>query len=134
MSRMWEKTLPICVLHNSEMRIHACDVSIFFLYFYFISKINLFDYRNITSWIFLVTTGCPNKNFPVTPGTIIFIWIDDCDWMLSVEKACDWLRIEPGLKWKFFLGHPVCITVEPVEHRIAFKPFPDSMQYHRFII
>ena len=52
-------------------------------------------------------TGCPRKNFPVTPGTIIFTWMDDCDWMLSVEKACDWLRIEPGVTWKFFLGHPV---------------------------
>ena len=30
--------------------------------------------------------------------------MDDCDWMLSVEKACDWLRIEPGVTWKFFSG------------------------------
>ena len=33
--------------------------------------------------------------------------MDDCDWLLSVEKACDWLRIEPGVTRKFFLGHPV---------------------------
>ena len=33
--------------------------------------------------------------------------MDDCDWLLSVEKACDWLRIEPGVTGKFFLGHPV---------------------------
>ena len=31
----------------------------------------------------------------------------DCDWLLSVEKACDWLRIEPGVTVNFFLGHPV---------------------------
>ena len=31
----------------------------------------------------------------------------DCDWLLSVEKACDWLRIEPGVMGKFFLGHLV---------------------------
>ena len=35
--------------------------------------------------------------------------MDDCDWLLSVEKACDWLRIEPGVTVNFFLGHPVCI-------------------------
>ena len=35
--------------------------------------------------------------------------MDDCDWMLSVEKACDWLRIEPGVTWKFFLGHSVYV-------------------------
>ena len=34
--------------------------------------------------------------------------MDDCDWFLSVEKACDWLRIEPGVTVNFFLGHPVC--------------------------
>ena len=33
--------------------------------------------------------------------------MDDCDWLLSVEKACDWLRIEPGVTVKFFLGHLV---------------------------
>ena len=33
--------------------------------------------------------------------------MDDCDWLLSVEKACDWLRIEPGVMVNFFLGHPV---------------------------
>ena len=31
--------------------------------------------------------------------------MDDCDWLLSVEKACDWLRIEPGVTRNFFLGH-----------------------------
>ena len=35
--------------------------------------------------------------------------MDDCDWLLSVEKACDWLRIEPGVTVKFFLGHLVYI-------------------------
>ena len=34
--------------------------------------------------------------------------MDDCDWMLSVEKACDWLRIEPGVTGKFFSWTP-CI-------------------------
>ena len=33
--------------------------------------------------------------------------MDDCDWLLSVEKACDWLRIESGVTRKFFLGHLV---------------------------
>ena len=33
--------------------------------------------------------------------------MDDCDWLVSVEKACDWLRIEPGVTVNFFLGHPV---------------------------
>ena len=33
--------------------------------------------------------------------------MDDCDWLLSVEKACDWLRIEPGVTVNFFLGHLV---------------------------
>ena len=33
--------------------------------------------------------------------------MDDCDWLLSVEKACDWLRIEPGVTGNFLLGHPV---------------------------
>ena len=33
--------------------------------------------------------------------------MDDCDWMLSVEKACGWLRIE------FFLGHPVVQLTSP---------------------
>ena len=35
--------------------------------------------------------------------------MDDCDWLLSVEKVCDWLRIEPGVTVNFFLGHPVHI-------------------------
>ena len=48
-------------------------------------------------------TGCPNKKFPVTPGTIIFTWMDDCDWLLSVDKACDWHRIEPGATGNFLL-------------------------------
>ena len=29
------------------------------------------------------------------------------DWLLSVEKACDWLRIEPGVTGNFLLGHSV---------------------------
>ena len=33
--------------------------------------------------------------------------MDDCDWLLSVEKVCDWLRIEPGGTGNFLLGHPV---------------------------
>ena len=33
--------------------------------------------------------------------------MDDCDWMLSAEKACDWLRIEPGVTVNFYLGLPV---------------------------
>ena len=33
--------------------------------------------------------------------------MDDCDWLLSVEKACDWLRIEPGVTGNFLLKHPV---------------------------
>ena len=33
--------------------------------------------------------------------------MDECDWLLSVEKACDWLRIEPDVTGKFFLGHLV---------------------------
>ena len=37
--------------------------------------------------------------------------MDDCDWLLSVEKACDWLRIEPGVTVNFFLGHPVDIKM-----------------------
>ena len=36
--------------------------------------------------------------------------MDDCDWLLSVEKACDWLRIEPGVTVNFFLGHPVSMN------------------------
>ena len=36
--------------------------------------------------------------------------MDDCDWLLSVEKACDWLRIEPGVTWKIFLDHPVGVN------------------------
>ena len=36
--------------------------------------------------------------------------MDDCDWLLSVEKACDWLRIEPGVTGNFLLVYPVsCI-------------------------
>ena len=35
--------------------------------------------------------------------------MDDCDWLLSVEKACDWLRIEPGVTGNFLLGHPVVV-------------------------
>ena len=38
--------------------------------------------------------------------------MDDCDWLLSVEKACAWLRIEPGVTRKFFLGHPVVGKVQ----------------------
>ena len=30
-----------------------------------------------------------------------------CDWLLSEEKACDWLRIEPGVTGNFLLGNPV---------------------------
>ena len=39
--------------------------------------------------------------------------MDDCDWLLSVEKACDWLRIEPGVTVNFLLGHPVpmCLII-----------------------
>ena len=37
--------------------------------------------------------------------------MDDCDWLLSVEKAFDWLRIEPGVMGKFFSGTP-CIKIE----------------------
>ena len=37
--------------------------------------------------------------------------MDDCDWLLSVEKACDWLRIEPGVTVNFFLGHLVVVSV-----------------------
>ena len=35
--------------------------------------------------------------------------MDDCDWLLSVGKVCDWLRIEPGVRVNFFLGHLVFI-------------------------
>ena len=38
--------------------------------------------------------------------------MDDCDWLLSVEKACDWLRIEPGVTGNFLLKHPVQIYLE----------------------
>ena len=31
--------------------------------------------------------------------------MDDYDWLLSVEKVCDWLRIEPGVTGNFLLGH-----------------------------
>ena len=31
----------------------------------------------------------------------------DCDWLLSVEEACDWLRIEPSVTGNFLLKHPV---------------------------
>ena len=37
--------------------------------------------------------------------------MDDCDWLLSVEKACDWLRIEPGDMGNFLLGHLVSLYV-----------------------
>ena len=30
--------------------------------------------------------------------------MDDCDWLLSVEKACDWLRIKPGVTVNFYWG------------------------------
>ena len=40
--------------------------------------------------------------------------MDDCDWLLSVEKACDWLRIEPGVTGNFLLGGPVS-TVNDVD-------------------
>ena len=36
--------------------------------------------------------------------------MDDCDWLLSVEKVCDWLRIEPGVTGNFLLGHPIETT------------------------
>ena len=41
--------------------------------------------------------------------------MDDCDWLLSVEKACDWLRIEPGAMGNFLLGHSVCYLLFTVE-------------------
>ena len=33
--------------------------------------------------------------------------MDDCDWLLSVEKACDWLGIGPGVTGNFLLKYPV---------------------------
>ena len=33
--------------------------------------------------------------------------MDDCDWLLSLEKACDGLRIEPGVTGNFVLKYPV---------------------------
>ena len=30
-----------------------------------------------------------------------------CDWLLSEEKDCDWLKSESGLPGNFFLGNPV---------------------------
>ena len=40
--------------------------------------------------------------------------MDDCDWLLSVEKACDWLRIEPGVTVNFLLGLPVLRHIETI--------------------
>ena len=42
----------------------------------------------------------------MTPGIIIF----GCDWLLSVEKASDWHRIEPSVTGNFFLGYPLLFT------------------------
>ena len=59
--------------------------------------------------IIVIYTGFPRKKFTVTPGTIIFTRMDNCDWLLSVEKACDCLRIERGVTGNFLLEYPPSI-------------------------
>ena len=53
--------------------------------------------------------------------------MDDCDWLLSVEKACDWLRIELGVTGKFFLGHPVFTLMTSVGERARCDSVPGTI-------
>ena len=55
--------------------------------------------RDYLYLIFIFSTGIPSKKLPVKPGTIIFTWMDDCDWLLSVEKG-----------WKYFSSQKVTVS------------------------
>ena len=58
--------------------------------------------------------------------------MDDCDWLLSVEKACDWLRIEPGVTVNSFLGHPVVIHYKDwKDWKYLNYSRPHDSMYHR---
>ena len=49
--------------------------------------------------------------------------MDDFDWLLSVEKACDWHRIDPGVTGKFFLGHLVYILISDLNQKYINRIF-----------
>ena len=59
--------------------------------------------------------------------------MDDCDWLLSVEKACDWLRIEPGVTVNFFLGHPVVPSIAALLIVIILSPVVSQGSFNKII-